>query len=283
MILNVENVQKNYTDFHLQCSMQLPEGTVTGLIGANGAGKSTLFKSILGLISIDGGSVSLFDKEFSKLTLADKEQIGTVLAESGFSSFLTISQIAKILKRFYSSFDQTQFLKDCEKFKLPLKKKLKELSTGMKAKLNILIAMSHEARFLLLDEPTAGLDVLARNELLDMMRSYMEPGNRSILVSSHISNDLEGLCDDVYLIHKGKLILHEDTDTLLDSYGILKLNEEQYKKMDSKHLCYAKKESYGYDCLTKERQFYIDNYPQIVIEKGNIDDVLTIIEKGEKL
>lgn len=283
MMVTIEDVRKNYKDFQLNCSMQLQEGVVTGLIGANGAGKSTLFKSILGLISTDGGSIRIFGKEVSDLTTKEKEQIGAVLAEGSFSTYLTISQISKVLKSFYPSFDRASFLKKCEDFGLPLDKKTKDLSTGMKAKLNILIAMSHEAKLLILDEPTAGLDVLARNELLDMMRAYMEPGNRSILVSSHISSDLEGLCDDVYLIHQGKIILHEDTDALLDSYGILKLTEEQFQKLGTDHIDYMQKENYGYHCLTRQRQFFLDNYPQVVIEKGNIDDILMIIERGEKL
>jgi ABC-2 type transport system ATP-binding protein len=283
MILEIKDVKKDYNGFHLQCSMQISEGVVTGLIGANGAGKSTLFKSILSLITIDGGTIKIFDKNIEDFTVQDKEQIGAVLAEGSFSTYLTVSKIIPVLQSFYHDFDKNNFLDQCKHFRIPMDKKLKDMSTGMKAKLNILIAMSHNARLLILDEPTAGLDVLSRNDLLDMMRAYMEPGNRSILVSSHISTDLEGLCDDLYLIHNGKLIMHEDTDTLLDTYGILKLNKEQFEKIGTKKMCYVQKETYGYHCLTKDRQFFMMNYPQVVIEKGNIDDILTIIERGEKI
>ena len=283
MLLNIKDLRKEYKDFTLECSLEIPEGIVTGLIGANGAGKSTLFKSVLGLISIDAGNIEIFGKRINDLTLKDKEQIGVVLSEGSFSTYLTISNIIPIMKSMYHDFDRTAFLEQCERFHLPLNKKMKDMSTGMKARFNVLIAMCHKARLLILDEPTAGLDVLARNELLDMMRAYMEPGNRSILVSSHISSDLEGLCDDVYLIHKGRLILHEETDTLLDTYGILKLSVDQFNKVGTKHLSYVHKESYGYHCLTTNRQFFLDNYPDFVIEKGNIDDILTIIEKGQRL
>lgn len=283
MILDIQNLRKDYGDFQLECSMQIPEGVVTGLIGANGAGKSTLFKSLLGLISTDGGRIEIFGKDIAEITVEDKEKIGAVLAQGGFSSYLTIEKMIPVLKSMYHRFDGEAFLSQCARFKLPVKKKLREMSTGMRAKVNILTAMSYEAKLLILDEPTAGLDVLARNELIDMMRGYMESGNRSILISSHISSDLEGLCDDVYLIHQGKIVLHEDTDTLLDTFGILKLTQEQYEQIKPEKLLYVQKERYGYHCLTKDRQFCQDNYPEIVVEKGSIDEILLIVEKGEKV
>lgn len=244
-------------------------------------GKSTLFKAILQLISIDDGNIELFEKKQKDISMKDKENLGVVLAESGFSGYLTIRNIVPILHSMYTSFNRDKFVAECKKFELPEDKKLKDFSTGMRAKFNVLVAMSHDAKLLILDEPTSGLDVLARDELLDMMRGYMEQENRSILISSHISSDLESLCDDLYMIQKGSIILHEDTDTLLDSYGLLKLTEEQYSKMDKSNLFFIQKATYGYHCLTKEKQFFMDNYPQFVIEKGNVDEVLTIIEKGE--
>lgn len=282
MILNIRNLRKDYNDFHLDWTMELKEGMITGIIGANGAGKSTLFKSILGLINIDGGLIELFGKDYKKITLRDKEEIGVVLSEGGFSSYLTIGKIVPIMKTLYHKFDEKDFLGKCECFQLPLDKQIKDMSTGMKAKLNVLIAMSHEARLLILDEPTAGLDVIARSALLDMMREYMEVGNRSILISSHISSDLESLCDDLYMIHKGREILHEDTDTLRDTFGILKMTPEQYEKVDHQRLFFVKKEIYGYHCITRDKDFFINNYPQIVLEKGNVDDVLMIIERGDQ-
>lgn len=132
-----------------------------------------------------------------------------------------------------------------------------------------------------MDEPTAGLDVSAREELLDMLREYMEPGDRSILISSHIATDLEGFCDDIYLINDGKIVLHEDTDVLLGKYGVLKVTEEQYWKIDRKYIIAVRKEEYGYRCLTNEKQFYLENYPDIVVEKSGIDELI-LMEKKEK-
>lgn len=154
----------------------------------------------------------------------------------------------------------------------------------MKAKLKLLVALCHNASLLILDEPTVGLDVMVRDELLDMLRNYMEEDeNRSILISSHISSDLEGLCDDFYMIHDGEILLHEQTDVLLDGYAVLKLEPEQYERIDKQYLLKYKKESYGYRCLTDQRQFYLDNYPDIVLEKGNIDDLIVMMTGGTEL
>ena len=208
--------------------------------------------------------------------------MGVVLAETGFSGELTVKDVSKILAAFYPTFDGHLFRKRAKELSLPEDKKIKDFSTGMKAKLRVLVAISHNAKLLVLDEPTSGLDVLARNELLDMLRNYLaQDSERSILISSHISSDLEGLCDDVYMIHKGHILLHEDTDTILGQYGILKISEEEFAKIDQQYLIAKKKESFGYACLTNEKQFYLDNYPNIVVENGNLDDMIIIMLGGK--
>ena len=281
-MIKINNLQKNYKDFSLDVSLEIPAGTVTGLIGKNGAGKSTTIKAILGLIKPDGGTLEVLGKNPQKLTPKDKEQLGVALSDSGFSMMLNINDIVKILKAMYQKFDEKFFLEQCKEQGLPLDKTLKDFSTGMKAKLRVLVAISHGAKLLILDEPTSGLDVLARNEILDMLRDYLaQDSERSILISSHISSDLEGLCDNVYMIHKGKIILREDTDAILGQYGILKVSEEEYAKLDKQYLKATKKESFGYTCLTNEKQFYLDNYPNIVVENGNIDDMIMIMLGGK--
>ena len=212
-MLKVEHLQKRYKQFSLNCSLEIKSGYVTGLIGQNGAGKSTTFKAILGLISIDGGAITLLGKEIENFTAKDKEALGVVL---------------------------------------------------------------------ILDEPTAGLDVIARDELLELLREFMEKDeDRAILISSHISSDLETLCDDLYMIHDGKIILHEDTDVLLGDYALLKLDDTQYHALDKQYLLRSKKEPFGYSCLTDQKQYYIENYPDITIEKGIIDAVITMMIRGE--
>lgn len=283
-MLKIKDLKKSYDLFHLDVSFEIPRGCITGLIGANGAGKSTIFKGILDLISVDGGTIEIFGKDYKTLSNKDKENLGVVLAESGFSSYLTVQDVTKILDSMYSQFDKTMFLDYCKRYHLPLKKQIKEFSTGMKAKLKILTAISHKAEFLLLDEPTTGLDVLAREELLSMLREYMEENeNRTILISSHISTDLEGLCDDLYMIDNGKVVLHEEIDTLLGQYGLLKVSSEQYETLDKNYLLRKKRENWGYSCLTNQKQFYLENYPSYTMEKGNIDEVITMMIKGETI
>lgn len=276
-MLKLNNVIKQYDKFRLECTMEVPVGQVTGLIGRNGAGKSTAFKSILGLIRTDGGTIEVFGKNVNDLTTKDKEQIGVVLADSGFSGYLTVKDLIPMLNAMYADFSKEKFMKDCERMELPLNRKIKDFSTGMKRKLQILAALSHNAKLLVLDEPTAGLDVIARDELLNLLREYVEDGERSVIISSHISSDLEGLCDDVYMIENGKIILHEETDVLLSEYGLIKATNEQFDKMDQSYILKSKKEKFGVSCLTNQKQFYQDNYPELVIEKGSIDEVISMM------
>lgn len=283
-MLKITDVKKDYGTFTLNCSMEVQPGMITGLIGANGAGKSTTFKAALGLIDIDGGEITMFGKDIYDLTTKDKEKIGVVLSDSGFSEYLTVKDVASIMRGMYGEFSTEDFLNQCKKFNLPLKKKIKEFSTGMRAKLKLLAAMSHGAELLILDEPTAGLDVVARQELLELLQDYLDQGEkRSVLISSHISGDLEMFCDDIYMIHEGNIILHEETNVLLDEYGVIKVDDAQYQKLDQTYLLRQKKESYGYQLLTNQRRFYQENYPELIVEKGSIDDVILMITKGEKL
>ena len=252
------------------------------MIGKNGAGKSTMIKSILGLIKPTSGSVKVFGKDVELLTQSDKCDIGVALAESGFSMYLSAKDIAGILGKMYPRFKKDFFFDKCKQLGLPTGKQIKDYSTGMKAKLRVLVAISHEARLLILDEPTAGLDVEARNEILDMLRQYMaEDESRSILISSHISSDLEGLCDDIYLIHDGKLLLHEEIDNIMNSYALVKVDENDYEAIDKRYFLSSKKVNYGYVCLTNQKQYYIENYPKVVVEKGNIDELILLMTGGK--
>ena len=282
-MITIENLTKNYSDFSLNISLDIPEGTVSGLVGRNGAGKSTTIKAILNLIRPDGGKVIVFGKAAAELTSEDKQQLGVALSDSGFSGYLKIRDIKAILKNMYPSFEEDRFMQLCQKLSLPLDKPVKEFSTGMKAKLRVITAITHKARLLIMDEPTSGLDVEARNEILDILRNYLaENEDCSILISSHISSDLEGLCDDIYLIHDGRILLHEDTDNLLSRYGIIKVNEEMFNTIDKSHILSWRRESFGYSLFTDEKQYYLENYPGIIVEDGNIDDLILIMAGGQR-
>ena len=278
-MIQINDLQKKYKGFELNVSLTIPEGTVTGLIGKNGAGKSTTIKSILGLVKPDGGSIKVLSDAPGK----NMESIGVVLSDSGFSMMLTIKDVIRILRASYKDFEEKRFCEFCSRQSLPMDKPIKEFSSGMKAKLKVISAISHNAKLLILDEPTTGLDVLARNDVLDLLRGYMEEApERSILISSHISSDLEGLCDDIYMIDRGRIIMHEDTDTLLGRYGILKMTEKEYEEIDKQYITITQKDRMNVTCLTNEKQFYLDNYPKMVIENSRIDDIIVLTLGGNE-
>ncbi len=281
MLLTLNHVTKKYPQFKLDCSLELQPGRITGLIGSNGAGKSTTFKSILGLITPDSGELRIFDKEWKNFTEQDKALLGSVLPDADPCRLLTPADCIPVMKGFYPDFEEERYLTLCGQYGLPMKKAFSDFSTGMKVKLKVILALTHHARLLILDEPTSGLDVVMRREVLDMLRDFMENEENGILISSHISSDLENLCDDIYLMQNGQIILHEDTDILLSGYGILKLSEKQFREIDRSHILAMQKESYGYLCLTKQKDFYMDNYPDHVIEKCSIDEIMMILAKGE--
>lgn len=283
-MLKLSHVRKDYPGFALDCSFEVKSGQITGLIGPNGAGKTTIYKAVLGLIHTDGGYIELFGKDVADITPGDRRNIGVVLAESGFSGYLYANDVCRIMKSFYPEFDENFFRTECEQAGLAGKKKIKEFSTGMKVKLKLIAAMSHNAQFLILDEPTAGLDVIARDEILDMLRDYISKDERrSILISSHISSDLEGLCDDIYLIDKGRIVFHEDTDKILSDYALLKMSAEDFDSVEKNHLLKFRKESFGYACLTDSKAFYAENYPSMVVENGSIDELISMMIRGESI
>lgn len=277
-MIKIEQLVKCYGDFRLDVSMEVPDGRVTGLIGKNGAGKSTVIKAILGLIRPDDGRVKVMGVESSDMSSVVRARLGVALSDSGFYSGLSVSDIGRILKKSYRDFDEQWFLAACRDQGLPVNKVIKTFSTGMKAKLRVLTALSHDADLLILDEPTAGLDVEARNEILDILRDYLARNERrSMLITSHIATDLEGICDDIYLIHQGRIILHEDTDIILSDYGVIKGDEETYEKIDKRYLLTTRKEGPVYKCLTRERAFYTENYPGLIVENGGIDDLILMM------
>ncbi|WP_192981207.1 ABC transporter ATP-binding protein [Marinilactibacillus psychrotolerans] len=280
----MENVVVDYTKFKLNCSLQVNKGMITGLVGENGAGKTTAFKALLGLIPVDSGTAKIDGISVDQLTSENKEKIGTVLSDSFFSPAFTIKDINRLLKNFYQEYDESYFLTKCQEFNLPLNQKIKEFSTGMQGKLKTLTALSHKAQILILDEPTSGLDVSARYEILDILQEYLDKYPEScVLISSHISTDLERICDDIYYLKQGKVLLHEDTDVLLDTYGILKVEETMTDKIDQSFLLYRKRTTYGYDYLTNQMSFYKENYPNLIIDKPSIDQILLMVMGGEEI
>lgn len=283
MLAELKGVKRSYGAFQLDVTMQLEEGRITGVVGKNGAGKSTTFKAMLGLIHTEGGTMRLLGQDGPIDSPKRKQQVGVVLSGSTFCGALTGKQVCGIMESLYDAFDRNWFQEQCRRLAIPLDRKITEFSTGMRAKLKVLLALSYKARLLILDEPTAGLDVVARETILDLLRSYMEQEGRGILISSHISSDLEGLCDDLYLIDDGKIALHEEMDVLLDQYGLLKMDEATWQSIDKSWILRWKKEPWGVSALTSERRFYQENYPKMVAEKGSVDEMVYMAVKGEKV
>lgn len=275
-------VQKHYPDFALDVTLMVPENTIVGLVGLNGSGKTTLFRLLTGLAKADAGSCRMLGQAADSLSVSMKEQIGVVLADTGFPAVFTPRDVKKVLAAFYTQFDSAYFDALVKRFAIPSDKAIETFSTGMKARMRVIAAISHRPKVLLLDEPTAGLDVAARNQILDLLREYMETPGRSILISSHIASDLENLCDSFQLISRGRILLAEDMDVLRDEYGYVKVPASQAATVDLAGVVCRKTNPDGsVEALVSDRQFYLDNYPRLLVERGGVDEALLLFEGAD--
>ena len=282
-ILEVKNLCKRYEGFELKnINIELPKGMIMGLIGENGAGKTTTIKSILNTIHIDGGEVKIFGLEMQKNEKQIKEQIGVVLDESFLSEYLNAVDVNKIMKNIYKNWDEKQYFKYIDEFKLPKNKILKDFSSGMKMKLKITTALSHNPKLLILDEPTSGLDPIARNDILDIFQEFIKDGEKSILVSSHITSDLEHIADYITFINNGEIILAKTREELLEDFGIVKCTKEEFEKIDKKDYIKYKKNKYEYSILVENKFEFKKKYDIEIIDKPTIEDIMLIYIKGER-
>ena len=280
-MIEIENFVKEYKDFRLEISLRIPDGKVVGIIGKNGCGKSTTIKAILGLVKPTSGSVRVFGGEARELSPRDKEKIGVALSDSMFSAQLTVEDVIAVLRAMYRDFDEVFFREMCGRFGLPLKKKLKEFSTGMKAKVKVLAAISHRAALLILDEPTTGLDVEARNEIAGFLKEYAAAHDCTILITSHISTDLEGLCDEFYLFAAGRILLHETDETIEKRYGTVQVPFERFDGIDRGRIAGCRKEMFGYACVTNDREYFAKDHPDLKVKPATIDDLIILLGGDE--
>lgn len=281
-MLSVKALQKQYGAFHLNVSFTVPAGQIVGLVGRNGAGKSTTFHSILGLTQPDSGQITFLDHPVATMSAETRSQIGVFFPDSFFPEVFSLTALTHIMSGSYPDFDATAFIAACTTAKLPLTAPISTFSTGMLALAKLLSAMSHHAQLLLLDEPTAGLDVVIRDQLLGRIQDYLAADEqRSVLISSHISSDLEQLCDVIIMIDNGQIILQEETDKLLADYAIIKMTTKDYPTIDHTYFLATHPTDYGYAGLTDQRAYYQENYPTLAIEKGNIDDILRFMTVKE--
>lgn len=282
-ILEVKNLSKKYTGFELKnISFELPKGMIMGFIGENGAGKTTTIKSILNIIGNYKGEVKIFGLDNKKNEKIIKEDIGVVLDDMFFPEILLPKDINDIMKEVYKNWDSDLYLKYLTEFNLPNNKQIKTFSKGMRKKLEIATALAHHPKLLILDEPTSGLDPVARNEVIDIFQDFIQNEECSILLSSHITTDLEHIADYITFINNGEVILSKTKDELIDKYGIVKCTESEFKKIDKKDFIKYKKTKYEYELLVENKKEFNKKYNINTIDKITLEDLMVLMVKGEK-
>ncbi len=250
--LEIRNLTKSYPGFTLDnLNLTLPGGCILGLMGENGAGKSTTIKLILDMIHKDSGTVTILGQDNGKNIELIKEEIGVVMDEAGIPECLTVTQVGRVMKHTFRNWDEAEYSRLIKKLGLPDKKPFKDFSRGMKMKLGIAVAMSHNSKLLILDEATSGLDPVVRDEVVEMFSDFTRDENHSVLISSHIVSDLEKLCDYVAFLHKGKLMLCEEKDRLLEEYGLLHCTAEELRKLPAEAVRYKKENPYGVEAMVR--------------------------------
>lgn len=282
--IEISNLRKCYDGFTLDdISFNVPKGSIMGFIGQNGAGKSTTIRAILNITKTDGGSIKLLGMDHIRDEAQIKEQIAAVFDESPFHDSFKAKQLNILFRGLYQSWDEQKFYEYLERFQLPRNKKLGEFSKGMKMKMQIATALSHGAKLLVMDEPTTGLDPVVRNEILDIFREFLNDEDNSILLSSHITGDLDKIADCVTFIDRGKLLLTGNKDEILESHGLMKCSKEEYREIDPEDIVSTRINEYSVDVMVSDRDKMSRKYPGILIEKTNLEEILLFyVNRGKK-
>mgnify|MGYP001066195790 CR=1 FL=1 len=282
-ILEIKNLKKDFKDFSLKnISFTLEKGFIMGFIGPNGAGKSTTIKLIMNLLKKDGGEVKVFGLDNVKNENEIKNRIGFVYDENHFYEELTISEMKRIIAPLYKNWSDECFNRYLKEFTLSPKKKIKELSKGMKMKFSLAIALSHQAELIIMDEPTSGLDPLIRNELLDIFSYLIQDENKGIFFSTHITSDLDKIADYVTLINDGEILFSTTKDEIIDCYGLVKGKKEFLNEDTRKDFIGIKENQFGFEGLAKNRTSinkFVNN--GIIIEKPSLEDVMLYFTRRE--
>ncbi|ARC85861.1 ABC transporter family protein [Clostridium argentinense CDC 2741] len=281
-ILEIKDISKKYNDFALDnVSFNLDRGYVMGFIGPNGAGKSTTIKLIMNLIRKDSGYIKVFGLDSVKDEKEIKERIGFVYDNSYFYEELTCESMKKIIAPFYKKWDEKLYKKYMDEFSLPRDKKIKELSKGMRMKYSIILALSHNAELIIMDEPTSGLDPVVRAEILDIFRDIIQDENKSLIFSSHITMDLEKIADYITFINNGKIVFSEEKDSIIESYGIVKGDNDLLDRDIEKEFIGVKKNKFGFEALTSNKEKTKKIFGnKVIIERPTIDDIMVYNVRG---
>ena len=279
-ILQIENLTRQYPGFLLDhISFSIPKGSIMGLIGENGAGKSTTIKAALNLIKRDEGKVTFWGQDLS-LSEGLKEDIGVVFDGINFYETLTPAKVGNISGAAYKQWDSSLYHNYLQRFQLPADKEIKNFSKGMKTKLCIAAALSHDPKLLILDEATSGLDHVIRDDILDVFLEFVQDENHSILMSSHISSDLEKIADYITFIHQGKVLFCKSKDELRYRYGIIHCKTEVFHTIDPSEILAFRKDDYQWNVLTSDKERARRKYKNAVIDDASIDDILLLYVKG---
>ncbi|MCJ7835067.1 ABC transporter ATP-binding protein [Cuneatibacter sp. NSJ-177] len=283
-ILQVDGLTKHYPDFMLDhVSFSIPKGAIMGLIGENGAGKSTTIKAILDLIRKEEGTVTFWGQELRSDAKQLKEEIGVVFDGVNFYETLTPEQIGKISNSAYTQWDPPVYQDYLKRFQLPARKEIKTFSKGMKMKLCIAIALSHHPKLLILDEATSGLDPVMRDDILEVFLDFVQDENHSILMSSHITTDLEKIADYITFIHHGKVLFCKPKDELRYQYGIIRCGSAAFDAIDKTEILACRKSDYQWDVLVADKEKAKRKYKNTVVDDASIDDILLLYVKGESV
>lgn len=283
--LILKNVNKKYekSNFAIKdISFSIPEGSIVGFIGENGAGKSTTMNCILNVIRRDSGTIEIFGREMTDEDIDIRENIGVVYDSNNFPEYLTAKQLADILGRIYSKWDDFCFEQFLRRFGLPESQKIKSYSRGMSMKLAIAVALSHDSKLLILDEATSGLDPIMRDEILDVLLEFVKQENHSILLSSHITSDLEKIADYIVFIHNGEIILNKTKDELIYEYGVIRCSENDFHNILSEDILSSMKKDYQIDVLIKNKKLMEKKYKNLIIDSVSLDEIMLLLAKGEQ-
>lgn len=280
--LAVKGLTKAYRDFTLDhVSFEVPRGAIVGLIGENGAGKSTTLNAILGLVKKDAGSIEILGQPDEELSPQIRSQIGVVFDGNNYPDMLSARQLNRVFKNIYPHWDEARYLSLLKEMALPLDKAIKALSKGMKMKLSIAAALSHHASLLILDEATSGLDPVVRDDILDLFLDFVQDETHSILVSSHITSDLEKVADYIVFIHQGKVVFSKPKDELKYQYGIIRCGAAQFEALNKEEIIACRKRDYEWEVLIADRTAAQKKYPKAVVDPASIDDIMLLHVKGE--
>ncbi|MDE6666356.1 MAG: ABC transporter ATP-binding protein [Ruminococcus sp.] len=281
--IEINGLTKKYDGFTLDnVSFSVPKGSIMGFIGQNGAGKTTTIKAILNIISKDSGTIKMLGLDNIENELEIKEQIAVVFDELPIHDALNIKNINIIMRDIFKQWDESVFFEYTERFGLPVKKKIGQFSKGMKMKLQIAIALSHKAKLLVMDEATTGLDPVVRSEILDIFLEYLQDENNSILMSSHITSDLEKIADSVTFIDKGKILLTGYKDDILESHGLIKCNKDDYSHIDKSDFISARISDFGVSVMVDNIQAVKKKYPSLMTEKTSFEEIMLYYVNQEK-